>query len=69
MDVRKDPDYFEARSRTLSELAVPVKINNDLLAILNLESPIEGAFTLEDQKLLETFAGHVASAMKRIESP
>jgi PAS domain S-box-containing protein len=68
-DVRKDPDYFEARSRTLSELAVPVKINDDLHAILNLESPNEGAFTLEDQKLLETFAGHVASAMKRIESP
>jgi PAS domain S-box-containing protein len=67
-DVREDPDYFEARSRTLSELAVPVKINDDLFAVLNLESPKEGAFTLEDQKLLEIFAGHVASAMKRIES-
>ena len=67
-DVRENPDYFEARSRTLSELAVPVKINDDLFAVLNLESPKEGAFMLEDQKLLEIFAGHVASAMKRIES-
>jgi PAS domain S-box-containing protein len=65
-DVRSDPDYFEARTKTLSELAVPVKINDDLLAILNLESPNEGAFTIEDQKLLEIFAGHVASAIMRI---
>ena len=67
-DVRRDPDYFKARTRTLSEIAVPVKIEGDLLAILNLESPQEGAFTLEDQKLLEIFAGHVASAMRRIGS-
>ena len=67
-DVRRDPDYFKARTRTLSEIAVPVKIDGDLLAILNLESPHEGAFTLEDQKLLEIFAGHVASAMRRIGS-
>ncbi len=65
-DVRSDPDY-EARTKTLSELAVPVKIVEDLLAILNLESPHEGAFTTEDQKLLEIFAGHVASAILRIE--
>ncbi len=67
-DVRRDPDYFEARTKTLSELVVPVKIDDALLAILNLESPIEGTFTTEDQKLLEIFAGHVASAMKRVES-
>lgn len=66
-DVRRDPDY-KARTRTLSEIAVPVKIEGDLLAILNLESPQEGAFTPEDQKLLEIFAGHVASAMRRIRS-
>lgn len=68
LDVRRDPDYFKARTRTLSEIAVPVKIEGDLLAILNLESTQEGAFTLEDQKLLEIFAGHVASAMRRIGS-
>jgi PAS domain S-box-containing protein len=66
-DVRRDPDYFEARTKTLSELVVPVKIDDDLLAILNLESPNEGVFTTEDQKLLEIFAGHVASSILRIE--
>ena len=68
-DVREDPDYFNTRVRTLSELVIPVKINGNLLALLNLESPDVGAFTLEDQKLLEIFAGHIASAMSRMESP
>ncbi len=68
-DVREDPDYFQARSKTLSELTVPVKINDHIQAVINLESPQLGAFTFDDQKLLEIFAGHVASAMRRTESP
>jgi len=68
-DVREDPDYFQARSKTLSELTVPVKINDHVQAVINLESPQLGAFTFDDQKLLEIFAGHVASAMRRMESP
>jgi PAS domain S-box-containing protein len=68
-DVREDPDYFQARSKTLSELTVPVKINDHVQAVINLESPNVGAFTLEDQKLLEIFAGHIASAMRRMDSP
>ncbi len=68
-DVREDSDYFKARSKTLSELAVPVKINDHIQAVINLESPQLGAFTLDDQKLLEIFAGHVSSAMKRMDSP
>jgi PAS domain S-box-containing protein len=67
-DVREDPDYFVARVRTLSELVVPVKIDGNLLALLNLESPGVRTFSFEDQKLLEIFAGHVASAMRRMES-
>jgi len=68
-DVREDSDYFQARSKTLSELTVPVKINDHIQAVINLESPQLGAFTFDDQKLLEIFAGHVASAMRRTESP
>ena len=68
-DVREDTDYFKARLKTLSELAVPVKIDDRVLAVINLESPKIGMFTLEDQKLLEIFAGHVASAMSRIVPP
>lgn len=67
-DTRKNNDYvpiatYEDR---LSELAVPVKINDQVVAVINIESNRLNAFTEQDQKLLETFSEHVASAMIRL---
>jgi len=51
---------------SLSELDVPVKIGDTVVALLNAESIELNAFTEQDQKLLETLASHVASAIQRI---
>ena len=62
-DVRNETDYFMARESTMSELTVPVKIGDEVVAVINIESSELDAFSSEDQRLVETFAEHVASAI------
>ncbi|WP_376792986.1 GAF domain-containing protein [Thermoflexus sp.] len=59
-DVRQDPDYLEAEPSTQSELAVPMKIGERVIGVLNAESPRLNAFTEEDLRLMTTLAGHLA---------
>jgi signal transduction histidine kinase len=69
-DIEKDEDFVrgiaEDELEPLSELAVPVKVGGMVAAVINVESEKISAFTEEDQKLLEIFAEHVASAMTRL---
>jgi len=74
-DTRKTKYYVDrmGTNRTegptmLSELAVPVLVNGEALAVLNVESLKVNAIRDSDQELLETLATHVAAAMERIRS-
>jgi putative methionine-R-sulfoxide reductase with GAF domain len=57
-------DYISSRRdrnpESLSELDVPVKIDNGVKAVINVESHLVNAFNQNDVKLLETLAGHMA---------
>jgi two-component system sporulation sensor kinase A len=73
-DTRKDAGYVDGKGTDwkgpptmLSEIAVPVITDNEVVAVLNVESTQLNAFTYDDQALLETLAAHVASDMKRLE--
>ncbi|MCS7350141.1 MAG: GAF domain-containing protein [Anaerolineae bacterium] len=59
-DVTQDPDYLEAEPGTRSELAIPMKIGERVIGVLNAESPRPNAFTEEDMRLMTTLAGHLA---------
>jgi len=50
-DVRDDPDYYEGAPGSLSELAVPVIVDGDVVAVINVESYRVGAFegTVEEK--------------------
>lgn len=49
-----------------SELAVPLLgVGGRLEGVLNLESPVLAAFSVNDQLLLETFAGHAVMAIQQ----
>jgi PAS domain S-box-containing protein len=50
----------------LSELAVPVLVSNEVVAVLNVENSGINAFGEQDQILLEILASHVASALNRL---
>jgi len=66
-DTRLEPDYVEGSIQALSELAVPVKVTDRVMAVLNVESDRVNAYDVDDRRLLETLAHHVSSALDRLE--
>ena len=69
-DTRVDEDYLSTfingTITSLSELAVPIKSNGNVIGVINLESPVLDGFSVDDQKLLEIFSQYVASGIIRI---
>lgn len=56
-NVKNDPDYIEARTGTLSEIAVPIIKNGQTIGALNLESDTVSAYNNDDIRTLNFFAG------------
>jgi PAS domain S-box-containing protein len=72
-DTRKEAAYVDGKGfdwngepTALSELAVPVLVDGETVAVLNVESRLLNAFTSDDQSLLEILAIHVASDIRRL---
>ncbi|HAW50178.1 TPA: hypothetical protein DCX16_04445 [bacterium] len=63
-DVTKDPVYIEVFHNMKSELAVPMMFQDELIGVLNVESPIISAFDKNDQRLLEALADQAAIAIQ-----
>ena len=66
-DTRKESTYVEGMLGIRSELAVPVKIGDKVLGVLNVESKTFNAFDERDKKLLEILASHSATSMSNLE--
>jgi PAS domain S-box-containing protein len=73
-NTRKEPYFIdgsvlgptEGAAPMLSEIATPVLIDTEPVAVLNVESDTLNAFSPEDQKYLEFIAFHTATAIKRL---
>jgi signal transduction histidine kinase len=65
-DVTREPAYIAANPNTRSELAVPLKVAERLIGVLNLESERLEAFGEADERLLLTIAGQFATAIERL---
>ena len=72
-DTRKEPAYVDPKGydwtgppTVLSELVVPVLIDAEAAAVLCVDSTRLGKFTDDDQRLLETLAIHLGSALERL---
>ena len=71
-DTRTEPEYVgyfdeeQSPHDMLSEIAVPIIVDNETVAVLNAESGAVDAFSETDQQLLEVLAFHVASEIKRL---
>lgn len=65
-DVTLEPMYIDARPGTCSELCAPLKVGNRVIGVVNSESYQPDAFTDADQRLLETIAGQVATAIEKL---
>jgi len=66
-DISKDEAYVEGGLHTRSELAVPIKIGQKIVGVLNAEKKEVNAFDEKDQKLLEILASHAAAAISNLD--
>jgi diguanylate cyclase (GGDEF)-like protein len=65
-NVRYVQGYLDVDDRTISELCVPIKFKERVLGVINAESTKRDAFTEDDERLLTTLAGQIATAMEQI---
>ena len=65
-DVTASPDYLSLYPLTRSVLCVPLRVEENLLGVVNAESVKMMAFTTEDEELLTIIAGQLATAIQRI---
>lgn len=66
-DTSEEEAYVKFGENIHSELAVPIKVGNEVLGVLNVESNEWNAFNEKDQELLEILASHAATAMIKLE--
>ena len=55
-DVNKFPGHIACSSKSKSEIVVPIIVNNQVKAVIDIDAPILYRFTLEDANLLEEAA-------------
>jgi PAS domain S-box-containing protein len=65
-DVSREPAYIEAWAGTRSELCVPLKMGERVIGVINAESKQWHAFSKEDERLLATVAGQLATAIEKV---
>ena len=64
-DVTKDPDYHKVIFNSASELCVPIKVGDNVLGIINVESKRKYAFSQKDQNLLELFGRQLGLGIEK----
>ncbi len=64
--MRRVQQYVDIDDRTISELCVPIKFKERILGVINAESTKRDAFTEDDERLLVTLAGQLATALEQL---
>lgn len=65
-NVEQDPDYIPIlrdSTETQAELCIPIKLGDDTVGVLDVQSPHRDAFTRNDVATLETLADQIALAV------
>lgn len=65
-DVRAEPAYLDVYPGILSELCVPLKVDQRVIGVINAESTRLEAFTEDDERLLLTLASQLATAIEKV---
>jgi sigma-B regulation protein RsbU (phosphoserine phosphatase) len=64
-DVSTDSRYINAHPQTRSEIVVPIKIDDRLIGVINLESEQTNAYDGHSLSLISAFATHAAISIER----
>ena len=65
-DVKNNSHYLNTVPETRSELCVPIKVGKKLIGVINAESHLINYFNKDDERLLNTIAGTLATAIEKI---
>jgi diguanylate cyclase (GGDEF)-like protein len=65
-NVRNVQQYIDIDESTVSELCVAIKFKERILGVINAESIKRAAFTNDDERLLVTLAGQLATAIEQL---
>jgi len=63
-DVMQNPNYIAYVLQVRSELAVPIKLGEEVIGVINVEHPAYHAFDEDDQRDLESLAAQAAIAIQ-----
>lgn len=64
-DVSTDPRYIKANESTRSEIAVPIKVSDRVIGVINLESTDHNAFDRRHISLIRAFASQAGMSIER----
>jgi signal transduction histidine kinase len=62
-DINRDPRYVQLRPGVQSELAIPLRIQEKVTGVINVDSEREDAFSEEDEDLLQEFSIQAAKVI------
>lgn len=65
-DVAKDPLYLPGLECAVSSLTVPLRLNDRIVGVLNVESDQPAAFNDEDRQVAEVFGRYIATALQML---
>jgi len=65
-DVRKNPNYINARSQTRSEMVAPIISNTEVIGVFDLESDEFNAYSEDDLQVLMLLASQVAIIIEKV---
>src|SRR5712672_3314777 len=63
-DVREDPYYLPCEPSTLSEVAIPLLVEEQLVGVFTASHPELNAFRPQQLKILQTLCSHIAVAVQ-----
>ncbi len=63
-DVREDPYYLPCEESTLSEVAIPLLVEEQLVGVFTASHPELNAFRPQQLKILQTLCSHIAVAVQ-----
>ena len=63
-DVHQFPGHIACDSASNSEIVVPVRIDGQVVGVLDIDSPVKDRFSEEDQQGLEQFVAILEKTME-----
>ncbi|HTX80310.1 MAG TPA: histidine kinase N-terminal 7TM domain-containing protein [Longilinea sp.] len=63
-DVGSNPTYIAGWEMARSELTIPLKADDRVIGVIDIQSAEAGAFSPDDERLIDIFAGRAVSVLK-----